>query len=152
MWISSYLPCKFCELYHSLWIWLWMFLVYLGIFFSQLVRIHFRYVGAFNIIVYFFFQDGPLRIEASTTGSMSTISKIIRMVCTMLSLFQQTNCEIIILWDTLANYIAFLNASNLEWHAVIIANRFYIRTAPLDILCFLLFLGRGSVLFFLDIL
>lgn len=26
------------------------------------------------------FQDGPLRVEASTTGAMSTISKIIRMV------------------------------------------------------------------------
>lgn len=29
---------------------------------------------------YALFQDGPLRIEASTTGALSTISKIIRMV------------------------------------------------------------------------
>lgn len=28
----------------------------------------------------FLFQDGPLRIEASSTGSNTTISKIVRMV------------------------------------------------------------------------
>ena len=32
------------------------------------------------IFIFYFLKDGPLRIEALTTGAMSTISKIIRLV------------------------------------------------------------------------
>ena len=33
------------------------------------------------------FQDGPLRIEATSTGSNSTISKIVRMVSALVNFF-----------------------------------------------------------------
>lgn len=123
LWIS-YLHGKFCELYCSLCIWWWRFLVYYSslffFFFWSVIQEPFQLSWKFNIILYFF-QDGPLRIETSTTGSMSTISKIIRMVCPVLSLFQQTNCEIIMFWGNLAKDTASLKASNLECHMMIVS-------------------------------
>lgn len=37
------------------------------------------------------FQDGPLRIEATSTGSNSTIAKIVRMVSALVNFFYCIN-------------------------------------------------------------
>ena len=42
-----------------------------------------------QLAIVYRFQDGPVRIEAASTGTNSTISKIVRMVSKLLSLIAQ---------------------------------------------------------------